>query len=183
MTGSHQAFVSNAHIKAPLLLQSVMATTPSVVTPSLFGKVSTSFCCPCYVFVKCMLTHLSQDPKRRSRVRICQLSRFMQQGRRAYFLNQMFLCLFDFLGGIIYEIKFGPPYLLAARLLATALSPWVSTHLCLRLGRGEAYFCDYMHNYMTHVHESISQNNYFLSLLSPRGLFQYILKFPNLVSS
>ena len=45
--------------------------------------------------LKCMLTHLSQDPKRRSRVRIYWLSRFMQEGRGAYILNQMFLCLFD----------------------------------------------------------------------------------------
>ena len=80
------------------------------------------------------------------------------EGLRAYFLNQMFLCLFDFFGGKIYEIKFGPPYLLAVRLLATVLNPWVSTHLCLRLGRGRGIRL-WLYTYMTHVYEGINQNN------------------------
>ena len=61
------------------------------------------------------------------------------------FSTKCFSVYLIFFGGIIHEIKFGPPYLFAVRLLATVLNPWVSTHLCLRLGRGEAYFCDYMH--------------------------------------
>ena len=146
-----------------------MATTPSVVTPSLFGKVSTSFCCPCCLSSACW--HICHKTQRDDHMYVSTsyLVLCNKDVGRIFSTKCFSVCLICF-GGKIYEIKFGPLYPLAVRLLATVLNPWASTHLCLRLGRGRGILL-WLHAYMTHVHESISQNNYFLSLLSPRGLF------------